>query len=259
MVRKLVDMAKETGSQSDGIRSVIYAGGPMYNADIIDAVEVMGPRFVQVYGQGECPMAITALSRDDVADRMHPRWRERLGSVGKAQSIVEVAVLEESGAPVPPGETGEIAVRGAPVMLGYWRNAEATAKTIKEGWLWTRDMGRIEADGYVTMVDRSKDLIISGGSNIYPREVKEVLLTHPDANECAVVGQADAKWGEIVVAFVVSEPRVSIDLKAMDELCLSQIARFKRPKRYESVEALPKNNYGKVLKTDLRARLVSES
>ncbi|MEL6549441.1 MAG: AMP-binding protein [Pseudomonadota bacterium] len=253
MVRRLVDHAKATGATGEGLRTIVYAGGPMYNADIIEAVEVMGPRFVQVYGQGECPMAITALARADVADRAHGRWAARLGSVGTAQSVVEVRILGEDGRELPRGAVGEIAVAGTPVMLGYWDNPEATAKTVREGWLWTGDMGHMDADGYVTLVDRSKDLIISGGSNVYPREVEEVLLTHPGVREVAVVGQRDAEWGEIVVAFVACDG--ALDVSALDAHCRANIARFKAPKVYREIVALPKNNYGKVLKTELRALL----
>ncbi|MEL6913985.1 MAG: AMP-binding protein [Pseudomonadota bacterium] len=255
MVRRLVDHAKATGATGEGLRTVVYAGGPMYNADIIEAVEVLGPRFVQVYGQGECPMAITALPRADVADRTHANWRSRLGSVGTAQSVVRVEILGEDGSALPRGEVGEIAVAGTPVMLGYWENPEATAKTIRDGWLWTGDMGRMDADGYVTLVDRSKDLIISGGSNVYPREVEEVLLTHPAVREVAVVGQRDAEWGEIVVAFVACEG--ALDRTALDAHCRTNIARFKAPKAYRQIDALPKNNYGKVLKTKLREMLAT--
>lgn len=258
MVRRLVDVAKTMGGNGEGIRTVTYAGGPMYEADILEAVEVMGPRFVQIYGQGECPMGITALSRHDVADRDHPRWRERLNSVGTAQSVVRVAILGEDGREVPRGEIGEIAVRGTTVMKGYWKNPEATAKTIRDGWLWTGDMGRMDEDGYVTLQDRSKDVIISGGSNIYPREVEEVLLAHPGVHEVAVVGRHDAEWGELVTAFVVAHHGREVDPAELDKMCLDRIARFKRPKAYRFVSALPKNNYGKVLKTDLREILETE-
>ena len=254
MVRRLVDVAREMDAPGDGIRTIAYAGGPMYEADIIDAVNHFGPRFVQVYGQGECPMAITALSRHDIADRTHPRWRQRLNSVGVAQSCGQVAIFDPEGRPLPPGDIGEIVVKGPVVMGGYWRNAEATAKTIKDGWLWTGDLGSLDADGYLTMQDRSKDLIITGGSNVYPREVEEVLLQHPALREVAVVGQPHPEWGEDVVAFIVtSQP---VDPAELDQLCLDNIARFKRPKRYLTLDELPKNNYGKVLKTELRARLL---
>ncbi len=258
MVRRLVDVARASGRDGDGIKTVVYAGGPMYLADIIDAVEVMGPRFVQIYGQGECPMAITVLPRADVADRSHPRWRERLASVGVAQSIADVKIVGEDGVELPRGESGEIVVRGAPVMLGYWQNPQANADTIRDGWLWTGDMGHMDPDGYVTLQDRSKDMIISGGSNIYPREVEEVLLTDPAVREVAVVGRPDPEWGEVVVAFIAAAPGAQVDPQALDRLCLDRIARFKRPKQYVQVTGLPKNNYGKVLKTELRARFDNE-
>ncbi|WP_372840805.1 class I adenylate-forming enzyme family protein, partial [Phaeovulum sp.] len=200
MVRRLVDRAKAAGQGGAGIKTIVYGGGPMYLADIVEAVEVMGPRFVQIYGQGESPMTITALSRELVADRSHPRWRARLASVGQAQAPVEVRIADTEGRSLPPGETGEILVRGAAVMGGYWHNPNATAATIKDGWLWTGDMGAMDADGFVTLQDRSKDVIISGGTNIYPREVEEVLLMHPSVHEVAVVGKKDREWGESVAA-----------------------------------------------------------
>lgn len=252
MVRRLLDCAKARGEDGTGIRTIVYAGGPMYLADIIEAVAVMGPKFVQVLGQGECPMAITALSRQQVADRSHPNWRARLGSVGQAQSVVAVQIQDDTGRELPMGEVGEICVRGLPVMLGYWQNPAATTKTIVDDWLRTGDMGCVDADGFVTLHDRSKDMIISGGSNIYPREVEEVLLELPDVSEVSVVGKTDPEWGEIVVAFVVG----TAEPDDMDAHCLQNIARFKRPKEYRFVDELPKNSYGKVLKTDLRARLV---
>lgn len=256
MVRRLVDQARTKGSNGDGIRTIVYGGGPMYVADIEEAVAVVGPRFVQIYGQGESPMTITALSRAMVADRSHPRWRERLGSVGIAQSCVEIRIGDEDGQRLPVGETGEVLVRGAPVMLGYWRNPEATTKTIRDGWLWTGDVGSMDDDGFLTLKDRSKDVIISGGTNIYPREVEEALLLHPTILEVSVVGRPSAEWGEDVVAFVVARPGANIDIAELDRHCVEHIARFKRPKLYVVEKELPKNNYGKVLKTELRARLV---
>jgi long-chain acyl-CoA synthetase len=143
------------------------------------------------------------------------------------------------------------------VMAGYWRDPEATAAAVHEGWLWTGDVGSLDAEGFLTLKDRSKDLLISGGSNIYPREVEEVLLTAPGVAEAAVVGAPDPEWGEVVVAFVVAQPGHAVEEAALDAHCLARIARFKRPKLYVFVDALPKNNYGKVLKTELRARLVA--
>jgi len=145
------------------------------------------------------------------------------------------------------------------VMKGYWRNPEATAATLRGGWLHTGDVGALDNDDFLTLRDRSKDLIISGGANIYPREVEEVLLRHPDVHEASVVGRVHPEWGEEVVAFVVARPGASVTAEALDRLCLEHIARFKRPKVYRFVDGLPKNNYGKVLKTELRAQLAGES
>lgn len=252
MVRRLVDVARDRDGQ-EGIKTIIYGGGPMYVADIIEAVEVMGPRFVQIYGQGECPMAVTSLTRAEVADRSAPDWRERLGSVGRAQSVVRLRIADARGHDVPTGEIGEILVQSPVVMAGYWNNPDSTAQTVKDGWLYTGDMGALDANGYLTLHDRSKDVIISGGTNIYPREVEEALLSHPAVREVSVVGRPDPEWGEEVVAFVVTEPGTTA--QALDAHCLAHIARFKRPKHYEFVADLPKNNYGKVLKNELRKRL----
>lgn len=259
IVRRLVDHAEAAGlSPADcaaSFKTIVYGGAPMYVADIQHALRVMGPRFVQIYGQGETPMVGTVLSRADLADTSHPRHLARIASVGVAQTPVRVRVTDAEGRDLPLGEVGEIVVQGDTVMAGYWANPEATAAAIRGGWLFTGDMGALDADGYLTLKDRSKDLIISGGSNIYPREVEEVLLHVPGVAEVAVVGQPDAEWGESVVAFVVAQPGASLTSEALDAHCLAEIARFKRPKRYLFVSELPKNNYGKVLKTALRARL----
>ncbi|MGN8006051.1 AMP-binding protein [Acidovorax sp. 22279] len=254
MVHRLVDHVRAMGADVSGFKTIVYGGGPMYADDLRNALAVMGNRFAQIYGQGESPMTITALSRAQLADRDHPRWAERMVSVGVAQSLVEVRVVDAMGQPLPTGETGEVVVRGDTVMPGYWNNPNATAQTLRDGWLYTGDMGALDADGFLTLKDRSKDVIISGGSNIYPREVEEVLLLHPQVREVAVVGQRDTEWGEVVVAFLVAGEGGAVADAVLDALCLEHIARFKRPKEYRWVEALPKNAYGKVLKTELRAK-----
>jgi long-chain acyl-CoA synthetase len=197
-------------------------------------------------------MTITALSARMHADRAHPRWRERLASVGISQSAVEVRIESPDGAIAAPGEIGEVIVRGDTVMNGYWRNPAASAETLRGGWLHTGDVGCFDADGFLTLKDRSKDLIISGGANIYPREVEEVIVRHPAVAEVAVVGRADREWGESVVAYVVLRPRMTADAAALDDFCVQNMTRFKRPRHYRFVESLPKNNYGKVLKRALR-------
>ncbi len=252
MVRRLVDAAKRRGEDGEGIRTIVYGGGPMYLADIRDAIATMGQRFVQIYGQGESPMTITSLSREWHARTDHPRYLERLASVGPAQSVMSVRITGADGKPLPAGETGEVEAKGTAVMLGYWNNPKANAETLKDGWLRTGDVGRLDEDGFLTLSDRSKDVIISGGTNIYPREVEEALLTHADVREVSAIGVPDPDWGEIVVACVVLEDGAVADDAKLDAHCLASIARFKRPKRYVYLDALPKNNYGKVLKTELR-------
>ena len=252
MVHRLVDHVVATCADVSGFKTIVYGGGPMYAEDLRKALAAMGQRFVQIYGQGESPMTITALSRAQLADNSHPRWAERMASVGVAQSLVEVRVVDAGGQPLPPGETGEVVVRGDTVMPGYWKNPEATAQALRGGWLYTGDIGSLDGDGFLTLKDRSKDVIISGGSNIYPREVEEVLLLHPLVREVAVVGQQDAEWGEVPVAFVVAD---GVQAHELDALCLAHIARFKRPRHYRFVPALPKNSYGKVPKTAVREML----
>ena len=252
MVKRLVEHRDD--GPLPGLKTIVYGGGPMYITDCQAALARFGNALVQIFGQGESPMTITCLPRADHADTGHPRHLERLASVGLAFTGVDVRVGGPDDAALPPGEIGEVLVRGDTVMAGYWENPTATAETLRNGWLHTGDVGRLDADGYLTLMDRSKDVIISGGSNIYPREVEEVLLRHPAVSEVSVVGARDAEWGEIVVAFVV--PRgTPPQTGELDALCLESIARFKRPKRYVMVDGLPKNNTGKVLKTRLRERL----
>jgi len=232
-----------------GLRTLIYGGAPMYVADSLRAIELFGPRLYQLYGQGEAPMTITGLCQ------LFHKGTAHLASAGVARTGVEVKIFDAEDRELPCGEVGEIVTRSSCVMQGYWKNPEATAKALRGGWLHTGDVGTMDAAGFLTLRDRSKDMIISGGSNIYPREIEEVLLRHPAVAECSVVGRAHAEWGEEVVAFVVAKAIVSKE--ALDQLCLDNIARFKRPREYRFVAALPKNNYGKVLKTELRKLLAT--
>jgi long-chain acyl-CoA synthetase len=256
MVKRLVNHSG--GGEAPNLRTVTYGGGPMYVADLKAALERFGPRFVQVYGQGESPMCITVLPREDHTDTDHPRYEERLASVGYAQSVVDVKVVDGDDNEMPTGEVGEILAKGAVVMRGYWNRPDASAETLRGGWLHTGDMGAFDADGYLTLKDRSKDMIISGGTNIYPREIEEVLLRHPDVMECAVVGRPHEEWGEEVIAFVTPREGAEVDTGELDQLCLDNIARFKRPKDYRVAASLPKNNYGKIVKRELRNQLASE-
>ena len=257
MVMRLVD-AMAGDDEPPNLKSIIYGGGPMYVADSLRALDCFGPRLVQIYGQGEAPMTITVLPAADHFDDHDGRRLERLGSVGRAQTGVELAVLDPDDLAVAAGEIGEVCVRGDVVMAGYLNNPQATAATLANGWLHTGDLGRLDERGYLTLVDRSKDLIISGGSNIYPREVEEVLLLHPAIKEAAVIGLPDAEWGESVLAAIVKQEGHVPDERELDLFCLEHIARFKRPKRYVFVDELPKNATGKVLKRELRERFMKE-
>lgn len=250
MVRRLVEVVRQAGVRPTGLETIIYGGGPMYLADIEEALALIGPHFAQIYGQGECPMTITVLPKHVINNPLQPRYRERLASVGYAQSMVEVSVRDAQGQALPIGERGEVCVRGDVVMAGYWRDTAATAAALRDGWLATGDVGTLDGDGFLTLLDRSKDLVVSGGTNIYPREVEEALLQHSDVAEVSVIGRPDPEWGEVVIAYVVG--RRALTPAQLDAHCLQHIARFKRPKHYCFVDALPKNNYGKVLKTALR-------
>jgi acyl-CoA synthetase (AMP-forming)/AMP-acid ligase II len=253
MVRRLTLAAEAAGGRAPGLKTVIYGGGPMYVADCKAALRVFGPTLVQIYGQGESPMAITFLPRRMHVDDGHPRHEERLASVGFAQSVVEVRTVDGNGRDVDAGAVGEIIVRGDTVMSGYWQNPEATSGVLKDGWLYTGDMGSFDADGFLTLKDRSKDVIISGGSNIYPREIEEVLLRHDGIAEVSVIGRPHPEWGEEVVAIVVPAAGCVLRRDELDQLCGAWVARYKRPKQYFLADELPKNSYGKIVKTELRA------
>lgn len=251
MVQWLRVEAEKSGVRPANLRCIVYGGGPMYVEEIRKSLDVFGPVFAQIYGQGEIPMTITGLRQSDLIDA----GDDILGSVGFARTGVEVAVVDADGKTLPPGEVGEIVCRGDTAMSGYWNDPDASAKTLRDGWLFTGDMGMFDARGLLTLKDRSKDVIISGGSNIYPREVEEALLSHAGVSEVCVVGRTNQEWGEVVIAFVVANDGAEVTPAELDAHCLSCMARFKRPKEYFFVDALPKNSYGKVLKRDLRDRV----
>lgn len=252
MVKRLTDHPEHRCT--DNLKVIIYGGGPMYLEQCVAALDRFGGRLTQLYGQGESPMTITALSMAQ-HDRTGPRWRERLAGVGYPQSAVDVKVVDEQGLAIPVGEVGEIAVKGDTVMLGYWDDGRATADAIRDGWLHTGDLGAMNADGFLTLHDRSRDLIISGASNIYPREIEEILLRSDIVAEASVIGRVDAEWGETVVAYIVRRDEScapAVAKAVLDRLCKNHIAAFKRPKDYVFVADLPKNSYGKILKKNLR-------
>ncbi len=254
MLRRLLD-SPAAHCKVDNIRTIVGCGAPFYVDDVRRALAAVGRRFSNGYGQGECPCTITWMPKHLYTDELDD---QHLVSVGIPRSGVEVRTVDGDDRDVPPGEAGEILVRSDIVMRGYLDDPESTAHALRGGWLHTGDIGVHDERGFLWLKDRSKDLIISGGSNIYPREVEEVLLTDPDVADAAVVGEFDPEWGECVVAFVVPRAGAAPVIDRLDGLCLGRLARFKRPKRYVFVDTLPRNSTGKVLKSQLRERLAGE-
>ena len=236
------------------LRSLNYGGAPILVEDLKEAMAKLGPCLVQIFGQAESPMTITYLPHRDHVLEGTPEQMKRLASAGFPRTDVEVKIFDPDDKELPPGETGEIVTRSDLVMKGYWRNPEATAETLRNGWLHTGDIGYMDEDGYLFIMDRSKDMIISGGENIYPREIEEVLVRHPAVREVAVIGVPDPKWGEAIKAVVSLVPRQSATEEELIAFCKDNIASYKKPKSVDFVDELPKNNYGKILKRELRAK-----
>ena len=244
MLRRVVDEAR--GRSLPRLGSIVVGGAPLYQEDLRTAVAVFGPIVTQMYGQGEAPMTITVMPASEALD--HP------ASCGRPFRGVAVRIVDAAGGLVPDGADGEVLVRGDVVMSGYWDNPDASAATLANGWLHTGDIGHLDA-GYLYLTDRAKDVIITGGSNVYPREVEEVLLTHPGVREAAVVGIPDPEWGESVRAFVVAagDPAPG----ELIEWCRGRLASFKKPREVILVTELPKNAAGKILKRELRRAAVT--
>jgi long-chain acyl-CoA synthetase len=233
------------------LRTVVYGGAPFAPTDLQRALEVFGPVFVQLFGQGETPMTATAMPASDHAEALAGDRPARLASAGYARPGMDVRVLDADDAELPSGKVGEVCVRGPAVMAGYWHRPEETAAALRHGWLHTGDLGRFDAHGYLYLLDRAKDLIITGGANVYAVEVEAALVAHPSVHEVAVIGVADRIWGEVVVAVVVGDPDAQRSLMDHSRIAL---AGYKQPRRYEFVDELPRNAYGKVLKRALRNR-----
>jgi long-chain acyl-CoA synthetase len=247
-IRMLLDDDSLSRADLSSLRRIIYGGSPMYLDDLNEALERMGPVFCQLYGQGESPMTITWLRPEE--HRAQRPDQEVLTSAGTVRTGMEVRIADQEDREVPVGEVGEIQVRGPAVMAGYWGRADATAETLRGGWLHTGDLGRWDERGFIYVLDRLKDLIITGGTNVYAREVEDILLECPGVHEAAVFGVPHRLWGEAVTAVVVG----ASDLSGGDVVafCRERLADYKRPKQIHVAAEIPKNAYGKVLKRNLR-------
>ncbi|CAB5718612.1 Long-chain-fatty-acid--CoA ligase [Delftia tsuruhatensis] len=242
------------GRDYASLRYFIYAAAPMAVEKLKEALQVFGPCMTQVFGQAEAPMMCSFLAPGEHVQDGLPADDELLSSCGHPTPMVQVRILGEDNRPVPHGERGEICVRGDLVTPGYYRQPEATAATIVDGWLHTGDVGFIDARGRLHICDRKKDMIISGGFNIYPQEIEQVLWSHPGVEDCAVIGVPDDDWGEAVKAVVELKPGGQATPAELIALCKSRLGSLKSPKTVDFVAQLPRSPNGKVLKRDLRER-----
>jgi long-chain acyl-CoA synthetase len=252
LLRRLSHAQQPADMPVDRLGTVLVGAAPVPPGDLRAAVEALGPRVWNGYGQGETPLTITAMSSEAIAAAVRDGDDERLGSVGVARFGTRVRVVDEHDRAVSAGEVGEVVVDGPTVMAGYLDLPDATNEALRSGWLHTGDLGRFGVAGHLTLVDRAKDVVITGGYNVYPREVEDVLLAEPSVAEAAVVGIPDPEWGERLVGFLVAGRGAKIDATVLDRRCLEAIARHKRPKEYIVVDELPRNAAGKVLKHMLR-------
>jgi acyl-CoA synthetase (AMP-forming)/AMP-acid ligase II len=250
MVKMIVNHPDVTRRDLSSLKWVFYGGSPMYVDDLRRAQEVLGNIFIQGFGQTESPMTGTVLPAAE-HDLDGPN-AHRLASCGRARTGISIRIVDDEDRTVPNGEIGEICIRGGTVMAGYWRRQEETAEALRGGWLHTGDVGRMDEDGYVYILDRNKDMVISGGLNIYPREIEEVLIEHPAILEACVFGVPDPKWGEAVRAQVVLGDGKVATAEELLEHTRSRLARFKVPKVIEFVDAIPKTPYGKLDKKAVR-------
>jgi fatty-acyl-CoA synthase len=250
MIYVLLDYLGEHPSDLSSLETILYGAAPMSPDRLAQALDVFGPVFVQIYGQSEAPNTVTTLSKED-HDLRRPH---QLASCGKPHPSVDVAILDENDQPVPVGELGEVCVRGPLVMDGYWRQPELTAETLRNGWLHTGDIGRFDEENFLYLTDRKKDMLITGGFNIYPREVEDAVETHPEVAAAAVIGVPDPKWGEAVAAFVVLAPGATVTEAELIAHVRERKGPVHAPKSLEFVESLPLTPLGKLDKKQLRAR-----
>ncbi|WP_037062874.1 AMP-binding protein [Pseudonocardia acaciae] len=249
MIYRMLDAAERRTVDLSSLRTILYGAAPITLERLEQGLRRLGPVFMQLYGQTEAPNFLTRLTREE-HDLARP---DRLTSCGRPATMVRIAVLDEAGEPVPPGTPGEICARAPYVMAGYHGLAAKTAETLRGGWLHTGDLGILDDDGYVHLLDRKNDMIISGGMNVYSTEVENVLQACPGVGQVAVVGVPHPDWGEAVVAFVVPADGEDFDEPATVARCRAELAAYKRPKAYRLLGSLPVTAFGKVDKKALRA------
>jgi acyl-CoA synthetase (AMP-forming)/AMP-acid ligase II len=253
MIVMILSHPKVENYSFDSVRSLIYGASPMPREALKRGLELWGPKFIQYFGQTEVPLILSILPVEDhILALEDPDYYDRLLSCGRPTITTEVKIVDEDGQEVPQGEIGEIVVSSSQAMSGYWKEESLTAETIKGKWIYTRDMGYLDQEGYLYLVDRKSDMIISGGFNIYPREVEEVLYEHPAVMEVAVVGVPDETWGEGVKAFVVLKESHAASEEELIEYCKNHLASYKKPKYVEFIDNLPKSAVGKVVRRMLR-------
>ena len=251
----MLDLADFEKYDVSSIKRIYYAGSPMPTELLRRGMEAFGAVFFQAYGQTESGPEIAFLKEKDhdVLDKS-PQEQQRLLSCGRPALGVHVRIVNEDGNDVPLGEVGEIIVQSRHIMNEYWNKPKETAKTIVDGWLHTGDMGRYDEDGYIYIVDRKQDMIVSGGENIYPREIEEVLYQHPAVLECAIFGIPDPRWVETVHAVVSLKRGSTVTPEELIEFCKQRIARYKAPKSVAIVDEIPKSATGKILKREMRQK-----
>ena len=252
MINFLLQMPDIEDRDFSNIRGIVYGASPMPVEVLKRAMEVFQCDFVQGYGQTESSAVLCVLGPEDHVLDGTDKQMKRLASAGREVFGTEVRVVDENDADVEPGQIGEVIGRGANVMKGYWNMPEATAETLRDGWLRTGDLGTVDEDGYVYILDRVKDMIISGGENVYSREVEEALYMHPAVADAAVIGVPDEQWGEAIMAVVVLAEGQTATGDEIIDFCRGKLAGYKRPRSVEFVDSLPRNLSGKVLKKILR-------
>ncbi|MCO5082092.1 MAG: long-chain fatty acid--CoA ligase [Rhizobiaceae bacterium] len=251
MIQSLLELPDIGARDLSSLRMIVYAAAPMPLPVLKKGLKIIGPVFQQQFGQTE-GIGTTLLAHQHRPDGTE-RDREILTSVGQASPRVNVRIVDDNGADLPTGEVGEILLTSPGVMKGYWNNTVATIETLRDGWVHTGDMGRLDHEGYLYLVDRKKDMIISGGENIYSREVEEAVVTHDAVSEVAVIGVPDEKWGEAVMAVVVLRPGESATAEGIVEHCRALIASYKKPRHVVFADEIVKLPSGKIDKVRLRA------